>query len=147
MSDLDQARQLLEFENLAFVIVREKRILARGTKDGVCELLAAIDDLGAQARNASLADRVVGKAVALIAVGAGIYAVDTPLASQSAVDVLEAHGIVCHARFIVPQILNRRGNGPCPLEQLTQPFDDPATAIAKLREFITARPASLHPSQ
>lgn len=139
MTDLVQARRLLEAENLAFALVRHGSVIANGSKNGVDELLAAVDELGAHARGASLADKVVGKAVALIVVYAGICAVDTPLASQAAAQVLKSRQIALHATSVVSQILNRRGDAPCPLEQLTQPFDEPSAAIAKLREFIAGR--------
>jgi len=138
-TDLVEARRLLEAENLAFVLVRRGSVIARGTSGGVDELLAAVDELGARARGASLADKVVGKAVALIVVSAGICAVDTPLASDAAVQVLKSHNIALRAASIVPQIMNRRGDAACPLEQLTRPFDEPGAAIAKLREFISRR--------
>ncbi|MDI1249996.1 MAG: DUF1893 domain-containing protein [Lacunisphaera sp.] len=139
MNDLSHARRHLESENLAFVIVRDNLVLAQGAHDGVGELLAAIDKLGGQTSGASLADRVVGKAVALIVLGAGIVAVYTPLASEAAAEVFRSNGVFWQARTIVPQILNRRGNGPCPLEQLTHPLHDPAVAVVKLREFIALR--------
>lgn len=138
-SDLVQARQLMATENLAFVLVRDGQVIARGADHGAAELLAAVDRLGPAVRGASLADKVVGKAVALIVVQAGISAVYTPLASQGAEHVLAARGIALQAASVVPQILNRRGDGPCPLEQLTQPFETPEPALAKLREFFAAR--------
>jgi hypothetical protein len=152
--DLIKARRLLGTDNLAFVLVRKGSVIARGTSGGVGELLAAVDKLGAQTRGASLADKVVGKAVALIVVSAGICAVDTPLASRAAARVLRSHSVALHATSIVQQIMNRRGDAPCPMEQLTRPFDEPSAAIAKLREFLAGRrpmpilqPASLSRSR
>jgi hypothetical protein len=139
MTDLTQARQLLETENLAFVLVKGGKVLATGDDYGVRELLASVDRLGPLARGASLADKIVGKAVALIVVHAGIRAVDTRVASESAVKLLKSHGVPLHTATIVPQILNRRGDGPCPMEKATTPFEDAGLGIAKLREFIAAR--------
>ena len=141
MTDIALARKILETENLAFSLVHQGRVLARGTDHGVAELLAAVDHLGEQVRGASLADKVVGKAVALIVVASGICAVDTPLASRAAEQVLNLRGIALHTASIVPVILNRRGDGPCPLEQLTLPFAEPGPALEKLREFFAARRA------
>ena len=95
------------------------------------EFLATVDKLGA-----SLADKVVGKAVASIVAFAGIVAVNTWLASQTAEHFLNSQGIPMVATKRVPQILNRRGDGPCPLEKLTLMIDDPALAVAKMHEFI-----------
>jgi len=90
----------------------------------------------------------VGKAVALVAAHSGIATIDTPLASEAAALFLKRRGIPLRATSVVPLILNRRGDGPCPLEALTQPLEDPAAAVTKLREFLAARrpppPAAAH---
>jgi len=143
MNDLAQARQLLDADKLAFVLVRDGKVIATGDDYGVRELLAAVDRLGPLARSASLADKVVGKAVALIVVHAGICAVDTRVASESAVRLLKMHGVPLHAAGIVPQILNRRGDGPCPMEKVTMPFEDVEPGLETLRAFIAARRAGV----
>ena len=73
----------------------------------------------------------------------GIVAVDTRVASASAVELLKLHGVSCAAGTVVHQILNRRGDGPCPMEKATMPFADVATGIQHLRDFIAARRAGL----
>jgi hypothetical protein len=139
MTDLAQACALLDAGKLAFVLVRDGKVLASGDDYGVRELLAATARLGPLARGASLADKVIGKAVALIVVHAGIRAVQTRVASEPAVAFLKEHGVSATIGVIVPQILNRRGDGPCPMEKLTMPFMDVTAGITALREFIAAR--------
>ena len=143
MNDLSQARQLLDSAKLAFVLVKDGQVIASGDDYGVRELLAAVDRLGPLARGASLADKIVGKAVALIVVHAGICAVDTRVASESAVKLLKLHGVPFHTAAIVPQILNRSGDGPCPMEKVTTPFEEVAPGIEALRAFIAARRAGV----
>jgi hypothetical protein len=145
MTDLAQARTLLETNRLAFALVRESRVLATGTRPGVGELLAAVDQLGGECRGASLADKVVGHAVAVVVLQAGITGVATPLASRTAADLLEAHGVELMPTTVIPQILNRRGDGPCPLERLTRSAASPQEALAKLREFLATRAAAVPP--
>lgn len=142
-TDLLQARQLLDAAQLAFVLVRDGKIIATGDDYGVRELLATADRIGPEIRGASLADKVVGKAVALIVVHAGIRAVDTRVASEPAVRFLNVHGIPLQAGTIVPQILNRKGDGPCPMEKATLPFEEVAPGLQQLRDFIAARRAGL----
>jgi hypothetical protein len=141
MNDLLQARQVLDADQLAFVLVREGKVIATGEDYGVRELLAAVDRLGSIARGASLADKIVGQAVALIVVHAGISAVHTRVASESAVKLLQRHDVPLSAASIVPRILNRRGDGPCPMEKATLPFEDVGPGLAALRAFIAARRA------
>lgn len=141
VNDLVQARDLLDADQLAFVLVRDGKVIATGADYGVRELLAAVDRLGSIARGASLADKIAGKAVALIVVQAGISAVDTRVASEPAAKLLRRHGIPLQTAIIVPQILNRRGTGPCPMEKATMPFEEVGRGLEALRAFIAAREA------
>ena len=136
VTDLEIAKQKLESESLAFVIAKDGAILRTGTRDGIGELLEAVDALGDAARGAALADKIVGKAVAMVARISGIRAVFSPLMSQAACDALSANQITFEYTHLVPLILNKRNDGPCPMERLTQPIDDPRAAVQALREFV-----------
>lgn len=139
MSDLQVAKKKLVEDSLAFVIAKDGAILRTGTHAGIGELLVAVDDLGEAARGASLADKIVGKAVAMVARTAGVRAVYTPLASQAARDALAVDSVAFEYERLVPLILNQQNDGPCPMERLTLPFDDPRRAVAALRDFVKAR--------
>lgn len=139
MTDLELAKQKLSADALAFVIVKGGAVLRTGTRDGIGELLDALDALGEQARGAALADKIVGKAVAQVACAAQIRALYAPLMSQAACDALARAHIAFEYARCVPLILNKRSDGPCPLERLTAPLDDPAAAVTALREFLRAR--------
>lgn len=143
-ADLELAKSALHAEKLSFVLVKQGQTLARGTGDGIGELLAAVETLGNQACGASLADKIVGKAVAMVAAYGGICAVYSPLASEAARRVLIQHRIELQADRLVPLILNRRNDGPCPMERLTLPLEQPKDAVLALKEFVADKPAPLH---
>jgi Domain of unknown function (DUF1893) len=139
MTDLELAIGIFRSEGSSFVLVKHGRTLARGSRDGIGELLAAAETLGEAARGSSLADKVVGKAVAMVAAHYGLSAVFSPLASEPAQQVLARHGIELQPERLVPLILNRRNDGPCPMERLTMPLEQPGEAVAALKEFVAAR--------
>lgn len=139
MTDLEIAKQKLRNDALAFVLVKEGAVLRVGTREGIGELIEALDALGEQARGAALADKIVGKAVAQVARLAQIRAIYSPLMSQAACDALAREHIAFEYERRVPLIHNKRNDGPCPLERLTLPLDDPAVAVAALRDFLRAR--------
>lgn len=124
---------------MAFVLVRDGRVLASGTREGVSELLDAVGTAGDAARGASLADKIVGKAVAMVAVHAGVVSVYTPLGSEAAARALAERGIAFEAERLVPLIRNKRNDGPCPMERLSLPLDEPAAVVAALREFVAQK--------
>jgi hypothetical protein len=140
MNDLELAQQTFHAGPLAFVLVKNGAILRSGTRDGIGELIQAMDALGEAAHGASLADKIVGKAVAMVARSAQIRAVYSPLASQAALDALTLDHIPLEYDRLVPLILNKRNDGPCPMEKLTQPIQDPRQAVTALREFVRTRP-------
>jgi hypothetical protein len=139
MTDLELAQQTFRAGSLAFVIVKDGAVLRTGTRYGIGELIEAVDTLGDAAHGASLADKIAGKAVAMVARTAGFRAVYSPLASQAALDVLAVEHIPLEYDRLVPLILNKRNDGPCPMEKLTQPIQDPRQAVTALREFVRAR--------
>ncbi len=143
MTDVELARQALQRNALAFALVKDGVILRTGKREGIGELLEAVDALGDGIRDASLADKIVGKAVAMIARAAGLRAVYATLASHAAVAALAQDRIPLTYEGLVPLILNKRNDGPCPMERLTLPLANPLEAVSALREFVrTRRPAA-----
>lgn len=139
MTDLELAKEKFRVDSLAFVIVKDGAVLGTGTRDGIGELIEAMDALGDAGHGASLADKIIGKAVAMVARAAHVRAVYSPLASQAALDTLALDHISLEYDRLVLLILNKHNDGPCPMERLTQPMHDPLQAVAALHEFVRAR--------
>ena len=142
MADLDLARTHLEAHNFGMVIAHHGEILYASAQPGVVSLLnAAVGErpIG----GAALADRVAGRAVALVASDAGIAAVYGVVMSESALATLTGAGIAASYGTLVPHLLNRPQTDLCPMEKLTQGIDTPSEAVAALRAFT--RRASLTP--
>lgn len=119
-----------------FVLVKDGHVVATGTRTGVGELLDVITQFPDAVRGASLADKIVGKAVAMIAVYAGIAEIYTPLGSETAAAVLNKFKIPFRAERMVPLIQNKRNDGTCPMERLTLPISEPEIAVAALKTFV-----------
>lgn len=134
--DLQLAKEALRAENLGFVLAKAGRVMGASSHPGVGDLLRTVEALGEEARGAALADKVVGKAVAMVARYAGVVAIYAVLASEAAQAALAQGGIALEYDQLVPAILNQQRTGPCPLEQLTASLDDPQEAVAALRAFL-----------
>lgn len=87
-------------------------------------------------RGAAVADRIVGRAAAFLAVYGGVRAVYGEVMSEGAVSVLKAAGIAYSYKTLTDRIINRRGDGPCPMEQAVAGITDPAQAAAVLRAKV-----------
>ncbi|MCL4459450.1 MAG: DUF1893 domain-containing protein [Chloroflexi bacterium] len=135
MDDLALARDRLHRDKVNLVVVKDSCLLASSAEGGVRPLVQMVLQLGEEMQGAAVADKVVGRAAALLCCYAGVSAVYTPLASESARQELRAADIQIVADQIVAHILNRSGDGPCPFERLTE-GKGPAEALAALRAFL-----------
>lgn len=129
MEDLRKAWQLLESGSYTCVLCRGE-ITHTSCHRGVRPLMEL---LGEDVVGFSAADKVVGKATALLYCLLGIKALWAGVISDAALDVLAAHNIPVQWELRVPQIQNREGTGRCPMEQATEHISDPKDAPAAIR--------------
>jgi len=134
--DLERAKELLHAQDLSLVLVKDGQVLGTSKREGVVDLLTLVKSLGPRAQSSALADRVVGKAVALIVRHGGISAVYAPLISQAAKAELAKAEVYLEYESLVPFILDKERTGLCPMERLTLELDDPGEAVAALWAFV-----------
>lgn len=136
MKDLNQAKALLEMGNYTCVLCKDDRI-HHSTHRGVRPLLELLDT---DVSGFCAADKVVGKATALLYCLLKVKAVHAQVISQAALQVLQSHGIAITWDRQVDYIRNRTGDGRCPMEEATEGIDDPQEALIaiqkKLKELL-----------
>jgi hypothetical protein len=132
-TDLELAKQRLSQENLSLVIVKKGRVLFETQARGIGGLLDAIEKVGKNIRDSSVADRIVGKAAALLLVYSGVVAVFAVTVSNSGIEVLKSHKISHEFEKLVPNILNREKADVCPFEKLVAKVSDPKNAYEALK--------------
>ena len=112
---LERARKRLEEGEYTCVLLagdgREHTSRERGVKP-LLELLSTKDSFGEYVA----ADKTVGAGAAHLYVLLGVRALWANIVSRSAIDVLEKNGITVAFGECVPYIINRRGDGQCPIE-------------------------------
>ncbi len=133
MSDLDTAKNRLYGEGFTLVIVKNGEGLFETGSHRISGFLGAIEQLGVRLEGASVADRVVGKAVALLCVYAGIRDVYAEVLSRKAKAVFEENGIPCEWKRLVDKILDLNRSGVCPFEKAAADISDPEKAYAAFK--------------
>lgn len=83
-----------------------------------------------------IADKIVGKAAAMLFVKAGISSVYAEVLSFPAKEYLEAHGIPVTCRTLTERIINRTGTGICPMEAAVLDIDDAEEGYRALQETL-----------
>ena len=135
---MKQLINILHDEGLTLVIKSADGAIHRFTQRGVKDLLALVTENPAVLHDAVIADKAVGKAAAACMVVGGVRQVHADIMSEPAFSLLESHCIEAEYGELVHHIINRAGDGWCPMEQLSRDIDDPATIIQKIKEFFNS---------
>lgn len=140
MRDVDRAAALLASGGHTCVLCRGDTLLVSELR-GIAPILDWMAK-GVDLKGFSVADRVTGKAVALLYAASGITQAYAVLASQSAVETCSAQGVNLEVIQLVSFIANRSRSGLCPMEAIVATIDDPEIAVHLLR----AQQAKLSPA-
>lgn len=128
---LDRLKSMLDEFTVAIEcadgkIITDKR---RGVAPALELCLRGVDLSGAV-----VADRVVGKAVALLYVYLKVATVHARVISQPALKTLTENGVECSYDQLTAYIINRKGDGRCPMEEAVSSDDSPEEAIKLIQD-------------
>ncbi len=136
MRDIEIAKKHIDDSNNAIVIVKNGMIVYESKQKGIKPLYDACILLGDKLKNASLADRVTGRAAAILCIGYGIKALHTKLLSERAVGLLQETNIDYSCDKIVPYIKNRTQTDTCPVEKISAEITDAEELMVKIEKFL-----------
>lgn len=128
------ARKLLGAENYTCVFVRGKDVYSSRER-GIVPLMRRID-AGHDLHGYAAADKIVGKAAALLYVYLDVKYVFAEVLSESGQRVLREYGIENECNILTTAIINRAGTGLCPMEEVVENIATPREAVAVLREKL-----------
>jgi len=129
--------RVLREEGARLVVWRDGHVVYRSDERGIKPWLDALEEgtIADALNGAWVADRVIGKAVALLIALAGSAFVAGEVVSDSAAEVLRRAGIPLHAERRVTRIQGRIPGRPCPFETAVAGIDDPSEAHRRLRRL------------
>ncbi len=87
-------------------------------------------------KDCAVADKIIGKASAMLLVLSGVKEVYTPVLSKAGKEVFECYGVPCEYDSLADYIVNRRGDGMCPMEMTVKDIDDPMEAFEALKKKL-----------
>lgn len=134
MTPLQRAVSLLHREGYTCVLCDRDRVLT-DRESGILPLLTRCEE-GESCRDMSVADRIIGKAAAMLLVQMQVREVCGDIMSTEAQEYLQAHGVGVSCETLVPSILDRSGKHPCPMEQAVKDLTAPSEAAAALRTAL-----------
>lgn len=128
-----KAKELLT-EEKSLVLVKDDTVI-ESTLSGIKPLINLLSE-GTDLNGFSLADKIVGKAQAMLCIKAGIKEVYAKVLSKKAEAILNKYNIPYTYGVLTDEIINRRGDDICPMEKVVKDIDDIETAYIALKEKV-----------
>ncbi len=132
--DTERAMALLKEHGYTCVLIRENWIYTSRLR-GVRPLLELLENEGKLA-GVSAADKTVGLGAAHLYLLLGVCHVWASVMSESAKELLESHGVSSACDTLVPYIINRAGNGGCPIEKAVTGAASSEEALVRIKETL-----------
>ena len=142
INNLERAIKILEEEKeLTLVLVLNEDIF-KSTEKGIKPLLNLLNS-GKKYLDYSAADKIVGKAAAMLYKLLGVKEIYGEVMSISAIKFLEQNNLNFKYKINTKEIINRKGTGICPMEQTVLNIENPIEAKKaldnKLKELINQK--------
>lgn len=106
-------------------------------KHGILPILQFLEE--GKLKDSYVADKVIGKAAAMMMVLGGVKEVETLVISEHAYQFFITHQIPIQYSEKVPYIINRKKDGMCPMEETVLHIDD----LQEARDALQVKLASL----
>lgn len=103
---------------------------------GIKPVLFRVNDDRYFFRGKIVADKIIGKASAMLMCLSGVKEVYTVILSKSGQKIFEDNGVPYHYEQLVEYIVNRKGDGLCPMEMTVKDVDDYELAYELLKKKV-----------
>lgn len=134
MNDINHAKYILEDRNVSVVFCRGEQMIILDGK-GIKPLLELMKKQIALSEY-SVADKIVGKAAALLFIKMKVSSVYGSVMSEKARDIFLHYNIPFFYKTLTKEIINRRGDDICPMEKAVENVNDPEKAYAILTDTV-----------
>lgn len=136
MDNIKKAKELLVENDYTCVFCKDNEILCSG-KRGVKPLIEFFETKKSFC-GFSAADRVIGAGAAHMYVLLGIKEIWANVISKEGESILTRNNVCVTYEKKVPYIINRTGDGQCPIEKCVYGISDSKEAFARIKETLQA---------
>lgn len=138
---LQTALAQIRENKIVLAVIQNGQIIYTAQGQGIAPLLQAVQGVqnvqtAVNLRGGILADKIVGKAAAMLAVYGGAAEVYGCVMSRSAQEYLQQHGVKAGCDTQADVIENRAKTGPCPIEQAVREIDSAQQAPAVVAQTL-----------
>lgn len=118
----------------ACIAIRDAQIIGMENGRGVAPALRLYD--AGKLNDSTVVDKVIGRAAAMIMTAGGINGCHTITISKGALDWFLRNNIPVTYEQCVEYIVNRTGDGKCPMEQTVLGIEEDTKAVLAIREKL-----------
>jgi predicted RNA methylase len=136
MQDLEIAKKQLYDKQLTLVIVKNGQVFFQTDSHRISGFIGAIEKFDTDLNGASVADRVAGKALALLCVYAGIREVYAEVLSRKAKAVFEENKLAFEWKQLVDNVLDLNKTDTCPFEKAAADISDPKDSYVAFKALL-----------
>lgn len=134
--EINQLVEILHRDKCSCVIANGNEITLYHRR-GVADLLYLLHNEPDKLNGAMIADKVIGKGAAALMILGGISQAYADVISRPALKLLEQAAVPVSYDTAVPNIINRRGTGICPVEELCTPCTTAADCLPLIEKFVS----------
>ena len=134
--NLNYIKEILLKENHTIVIMKKNASVITSDDRGVSPLIKLLKEDKLQLQDSIIADKVIGKAAAMLMIYGGVKEVYTPIISLPAIKIFNINNVKINYDKEVDRIINKKGDGLCPMETLCLDIDNPEEAFEVISNKI-----------
>ncbi|WP_312642088.1 DUF1893 domain-containing protein [Hydrogenoanaerobacterium sp.] len=135
MSKLETAKATLQEQDASCVAVKND-VVSLSHERGIKPIVQWLAQDETFFKGAYVADKVIGRAAALLLVYGGVKELFAGVLSEPAAAVLAEHGVAYEYGKLVPHIINRTGDDMCPMERRALSITLPEQAYETFKALI-----------
>jgi hypothetical protein len=136
MDDLELAENELKSRRMNLVIVKNGVVLYQSAASGMRGLLQAIEEYNGELAGTAVADKIVGRAAAMLCVYSEVKSVFAITITEGALKLLTKNRVAHKFEKYVRKLMNSQGTDVCPFEKAIRDIDDPKEALKILRSIV-----------
>ena len=134
-SALHSAINLISEGTASCVVIKDNTIVKTQCDRGIAPVIQLYES--GVLKDAYVVDKIIGKASAMVMTLGGVKGCYGVTMSEAAVKWLKEHQITVQYENCVAAIMNRTGDGICPMEQTVKEIEDAELALVALKKKIT----------
>ncbi len=126
----------LKSKGLSLLIIKNGETVFESYDPMIKPLYTALQTNPEGMEDAILYDKIIGRAAAYLCILGKVKEIYTPLASETALSLLEEYNIPITAEKTIPVIMNRDNTDKCPMEKMALASKTPEEFLATFQERI-----------